>query len=156
MMSNSPIAAHRKADNATAATNTTTIPERIFLYDGECGLCDRTVNFLLRVDRHAAFAFAPLQGETAEVLRQRHPDIPRNLDTVVYIENGVVYTRSRAFTQSARHLPRPWSFGRWLGVIPRPVADLVYRLVARIRYRVFGRVDACRMPSRAERARLLP
>jgi predicted DCC family thiol-disulfide oxidoreductase YuxK len=131
-------------------------PRYLVLYDGVCGLCDHSVQFLLRVDRRRVLMFTPLQGETAAALRARHPEIPADLDTVVYIEDGRVHLRSRAFVRLARQLPYPWRALSWLWVVPRPLADLVYRLVARVRYRLFGKFDTCRVPSPDERARFLP
>lgn len=132
------------------------LPPRIVLYDGVCGLCSRAVQFLLRVDRDRAFTFAPLQGETADRLRARHPEIPADLDSVVYVEGGRVSLRSRAFVHAARHLPYPWKLGSWLWIIPRFLADLAYRFIARIRYRVFGKHDTCQIPAPEHRARFLP
>lgn len=132
------------------------LPPRIVLYDGVCGLCDRSVQFLLRVDHDRALSFAPLQGETAVILRRRHPEIPADLDTVVYVEGDRAHLRSRAFVRLARHLRYPWKLVSWLWIVPAPLADLVYRLVARVRYRVFGKRDACRVPEPDERARFLP
>jgi predicted DCC family thiol-disulfide oxidoreductase YuxK len=134
----------------------TDLPPRIVLYDGVCGLCHRTVNLLLRIDRKRAFRFAPLQGETAERLKATHPEIPRDLDSVVYVEDGRVYLRSRAFFHAAKHLGWPWRMAYWLRWIPAPLADLLYHVVARMRYRVFGRYDTCRMPTTADRQLLLP
>jgi predicted DCC family thiol-disulfide oxidoreductase YuxK len=128
----------------------------IVLYDGVCGLCNHAVQFLLRVDRRQVLTFAPLQGETTAALRARHPEISEDIDTVVYIEDGRVYQRSRAFVRLAWQLPYPWRALSWLWIVPRPLADVVYRLVARIRYRVFGKYDACRLPTPEERARFLP
>lgn len=128
----------------------------LVLYDGVCGLCHRSVQLLLRVDRDQALMFAPLQGETAAALRSRHPEVPTNIDTVVYIEGGRVHLRSRAFVRLARRLPYPWKLVSWLWVVPRPLADVVYGLVARVRYRLFGKLDACGVPDPAQRARFLP
>jgi predicted DCC family thiol-disulfide oxidoreductase YuxK len=132
------------------------LPARIVLYDGVCGLCDRSVQFLLRVDRERALRYAPLQGPTAEALRRRHPEIPVDLDTVVFVDDGRVYLRSRAFIQLARYLPRPWRWLHAFRVVPRALADLVYRGVARVRYRIWGKLDACRVPGASERPLFLP
>ncbi|WP_428266333.1 thiol-disulfide oxidoreductase DCC family protein [Haliangium sp.] len=132
------------------------IPPRLILYDGVCGLCDRAVQFFVRVDRDRAFRYAPLQGETTAALRAHHPEIPRDLDTVVFLEDGTVHLRSRAFVRAARHLPWPWRLVSWLWIVPRPLADLGYRFIARIRYRVFGRHESCRLPAPEERALFLP
>jgi len=132
------------------------MPDRLVLYDGECGLCDRTIQWLLRKDRAGALRFAPLQGETARQLRARGLDITGNLDTVVFVDDGKLFVRSRAFTRMARYLPAPWRWAGALRFVPVFVLDLVYRLVARTRYRLFGRLGSCRVPSPEERARFLP
>jgi predicted DCC family thiol-disulfide oxidoreductase YuxK len=131
------------------------LPPRIVLYDGVCGLCNRAVQFLLRVDRGRALMYAPLQGETAAALRTRHREITEKIDTVAYVEDGRAYVRSRAFVRLSRHLPYPWKLASWLWIVPSPLADLVYRLVAAVRYRVFGKYDSCRIPDPDERARFL-
>ena len=64
------------------------LPARLVLYDGVCVVCNRAVQWLLKLDRSALLRFAPLQGETAAGVRQRHPEIPENLDRIVYVENG--------------------------------------------------------------------
>lgn len=145
------------AADTTSAAESAELPPRLFLYDGVCGLCDRSVKLLLRIDREReAFHYAPLQGETAALLRQRHRDIPTELDSVVFVDAGRVWLRSRAFVRAARYMPMPWRLLRALAIIPWPLADLVYRAVARVRYRVFGRFDSCQLPDPAERARFLP
>jgi predicted DCC family thiol-disulfide oxidoreductase YuxK len=132
------------------------LPPRIVLYDGVCGLCHRAVAWLLRHDRARAFRYAPLQGETAARLRAEHPEIPVELETVVYVEDGRVYLRSHAFLQLARHLPAPWRWAHAFRWLPAWLVDWAYNLVARVRYRVWGKLDTCQVPSTAERALLLP
>ena len=130
--------------------------EPLLLYDGVCGLCHRTVGFLLKVDAEGKFSFAPLQGETAARARAMYPTIPEGLDSVVLIDQGRVYLRSRAFTMGARHLGYPWRIGYLGRFFPAFLMDLLYRFVARIRYRVWGKYDVCQIPSPEERARVLP
>ncbi len=132
------------------------LPPRLFLYDGVCGLCDRTVQFLLARDPAGALRFAPLQGPTAAALATRHPEITGNLDTVIYLEDGVAYVRSEAVLRACGHLPAPWRLLRALRWIPAVLRDVVYRLVARSRYRIWGRYDTCKLPSEDEAARFLP
>ena len=132
------------------------LPPYLVLYDGVCGLCSRTVVWLLARDGERRLAFAPLQGETAARLRALHPEIPLDLDTVVYLEPGGVHLRSRAFLHAARHLDPPWRWAFRLRWLPAPPLDLLYRLVARIRYRVWGRYDACRVPEGVDPGRFLP
>jgi predicted DCC family thiol-disulfide oxidoreductase YuxK len=134
----------------------TSLPSRVVLYDGVCGLCNRAMQWLLDRDSDRALYFAPLQGATAAALRARHPEIPVDLDTVVYIEDDRVYLRTRAFVHAMRHLRRPWRWLHALRWLPAWPSDIVYRLVARVRYRVFGVQDSCRLVSAEERQRFLP
>jgi predicted DCC family thiol-disulfide oxidoreductase YuxK len=132
------------------------MPPRIILYDGVCGLCHRLVRWLMAHDHEGRLHYAPLQGETAARLRAIHPAIPADLDSVVYVEEGRVYLRSKAFLHVARHLGRPWRWAHHARWLPAVLADPLYRLVARTRYRIFGKLDACEVPSGSIRERLLP
>ncbi len=134
---------------------TADLPPRIVLYDGVCGLCSRTVRWLLKRDG-GAFHYAPLQGETAARLRTLHPRIPEQLDSVVYIEDGRVHLRSKVFLHAARWLTRPWRWAWYVRWFPAFLLDPFYWLVAKLRYRLFGKFDACKLPTTDERARLLP
>lgn len=133
-----------------------TLPPRIVLYDGVCGLCHHTVRWLLSKDRARRLWFAPLQGATAARLRALHPEIPLELDSVVLVDAGRVHLRSQALLHGARHLGAPWRWASWLRWLPGPVLDPFYRLVARVRYRVWGRFETCRAPGVEDRSRLLP
>lgn len=128
----------------------------LVLYDGTCGLCARSVRWILRHERDHAIQFAPLQGETAEAQRAVHADIPREIDTVVYIRDGRVHLRSKAFLYLAQHLRTPWRWAYAFRWFPGFVLNIGYRAVAAVRYRIWGRVDACELPSPEQRARFLP
>jgi predicted DCC family thiol-disulfide oxidoreductase YuxK len=112
-------------------------------YDGHCGLCHRSVKFVLKRDRRGqAFRFAPLQGPTfeARVPAERRTGLPDSI--VVLTRDGSSLVRSDAFLHILRRLGGGWAvLASVLGVIPRGLRDLVYDFVARIRYRVFGRRD---------------
>jgi len=128
----------------------------ILLYDGSCGLCHASVRFVLRRERQPGLLFAALDSETAARLRSERPTIPTHSDTIVLVTPDAVHLRSRAFFHLARTLKNPW---RWLAVfrfLPRFLTDLPYRLVAALRYRLWGRADACTLPAPDERARFLP
>jgi predicted DCC family thiol-disulfide oxidoreductase YuxK len=136
------------------------LPPRLVLYDGVCGLCDRSVQWLLAHDPEGRLHFAPLQGETAASLRARHPSIPSEVESIVFVtregEGERVYLRSRAAFRIARELPGPARFLGLLRFLPRFLTDLGYRLVARVRYRVWGELEQCRVPRPGERARFHP
>jgi predicted DCC family thiol-disulfide oxidoreductase YuxK len=124
-------------------------------FDGYCGLCDRFVQFVLRRDRAGRYRFAPLQGSTA---RERVPAIldPQASQTVILEDAGRFRVRSDAALAILSGLGGAWRLAGLLRVIPRPVRDAVYDLVARNRNRWFGRLAECRVPGPAERERFLP
>lgn len=136
-------------------------PSPIVLYDGLCGFCDASVQWTLAHDSHAVFRFAPLQGPTAAAILARHPEVPAGLDSILLVETLAdggerVQWHSGAIFRICASLPGPWRALAWLGWLPRPLTDLGYRLFARFRYLVWGRRDACRVPTPGERARFLP
>src|SRR5689334_10507736 len=114
---------------------------RIVLYDGVCGLCNRAVAWLIVRDG-GQLTYAPLQGETTARLRERFPDIPQAMETVVFIEDDHMFLRAKAFMQLARYLPAPWRWLHHLRWLPSWLVDLPYRLIARIRYRVWGKSES--------------
>jgi len=128
----------------------------VVLYDGTCGLCSASVRWILRHERDHELQFAPLQGPTAGELRARFPRIPVTLESVVLVDGDHAHLRSKAFLCIARHLRAPWRWGYAFRWFPGFILDLGYRVIARIRYRIWGRVDACELPSPENRARFLP
>ncbi len=135
--------------------------EPIILYDGVCGLCNRLVQFLLKHDKQGRLRFASLQSDFAAKVLQRHGIDPKDLDTLHVIENydqpgERVLQRSNAILRAGRELGGFWSVSSVAaGVIPRAFRDVVYRFVARNRYRVFGKYDTCMLPEPNQRSRFL-
>ena len=130
--------------------------EPVILYDGTCGLCHRSVQWILRHERDHELSFAPLQGATAAALRVRFPEIPQTLESVVLVADGRARLRSKAFLYTARHLRAPWRWAYALRWLPALVLDLGYRVIARIRYRVWGRAELCDLPAPDQGSRFLP
>jgi predicted DCC family thiol-disulfide oxidoreductase YuxK len=118
------------------------------LFDGVCGLCDASVNFIIDHDPAGRFHFAPLQSDAAAGLMRHHGRNPADMSSIVLVDRGRTYGRSTAILRIARGLRFPWPLAAWCGiVIPPPLRDWAYDFVARNRYRWFGRFDACRMPA---------
>lgn len=128
----------------------------LVLYDGTCGLCARSVRWILRKEADHAIRFAPLQGETAAALRERFGNIPTTLESVVFIDGERAHLRSKAFLHLMKHMRAPWRWAYRVRWLPAFLLDLGYRLVAALRYRLFGKVDACELPAPEQRARFLP
>jgi predicted DCC family thiol-disulfide oxidoreductase YuxK len=130
-----------------------TRPTRIVFYDGHCGLCNRVVRWLLRIDRGALLHFAPLQGSTAKRLLQRKAG---ELDAIVYWRQGLpLLDTSNAIGMILREMPWPWrALSAPLG-LPQGPRDWVYRQLAKRRYRLFGRLDRCPLPDPSVKRRFL-
>lgn len=144
----------------SAETSSPTDPERlrehpIVFFDGVCGLCNSTVDGLIRRDTREVLRFAPLQGETAEGVV---PAADReSLNSLLLLTDTGLYRRSAAVIRIL------WRIGGWsravgtlLWLVPWPLRELGYRIVSRYRYAWFGKKEACRMPTPSERDRLLP
>jgi len=128
----------------------------LVLYDGSCGLCARSVRWILRHERDHDIVFAPLQGPTAALARARYPHIPASIDSVVYVAAGRAQLRSKALLHAAAHLRAPWRWAHAMRWLPGVVLDLGYRVVAAVRYRLWGHADACALVTPEQRARFLP
>ncbi len=122
----------------------------IVFFDGLCGFCDRSVNFLLARDRRHVLRFAPLQGKTAE--RLLAPAYRTQLDTLVLAVGEKRYLRSGGALRALAATGGVWALVKALLLIPRPLRDAFYDVIARNRYAWFGRRERCRRPAAAERA----
>lgn len=132
----------------------------LILYDGVCGLCNRLTRFVLARDPAGRFRFASLQGALAGEILTRHGRNSRDLDTLYLVlargrPDERLLTKSDAALWILRELSGPWRTAAMLRVVPRWMRDLGYDLVARTRYRVFGRYDSCPLPDPSHRARFL-
>ncbi len=127
----------------------------LILYDGDCGLCQKSVRFVLDRDPGGRFRFAALQSDVGrQVLKAAN--LPEDFaDSLVLVDDVGTHTHSTAAVRIARQLDGP---ARLLAVgrfVPRPLRDAAYRLVARNRFRFFGKGDACETATEAERARFI-
>jgi predicted DCC family thiol-disulfide oxidoreductase YuxK len=129
----------------------------LLVYDGDCVLCNRAMRLVLKRDRSRTSRFAPLHGETAAAVLAAHPEL-RGIDSMIWLdENGRAFTRSAAALAIARHLGGGWAvLGTLARIVPGSLRDALYDAIARARYRVFGRYDACPVPLPEDRARFLP
>jgi predicted DCC family thiol-disulfide oxidoreductase YuxK len=129
----------------------------IVLFDGVCNLCNASVQFIIDRDPAQRFRFAPLQSDFAkELLRERGVTVPEgDPDTIILVEGERVHVRSGAALRIARHLSGAWKLLAVFLVVPWFLRDLGYLIVAKLRYRLFGKSDTCRVPTPELRARFL-
>jgi predicted DCC family thiol-disulfide oxidoreductase YuxK len=133
--------------------------QNLLLYDGDCGLCAASVQFILRHEREHTLRFAPLQSDVAAGIRTRHPEL-QDVDSMIWVEQSPggaerALVRSTAALRVARYLGGPWRLLALGHLLPRRLRDAVYDLVARHRHRLVGGGSQCFLPPAEVRARFL-
>jgi predicted DCC family thiol-disulfide oxidoreductase YuxK len=127
----------------------------IILFDGVCNLCNGFVTFVIARDPHARFRFAALSSAAADRVLATAGAPAAQPDSIVLVEDDAVYVRSDAALRIARGLTFPWPLAYGFVAVPRLIRDGIYDVIARRRYRWFGRRDACLIPSPDLRRRFL-
>lgn len=127
----------------------------IILFDGVCNFCNSAVNFIIRQDKKRIFRFAPLQSAAGQALLKKHGLSAADLSSFVLIEKGRAYKRTTAALMVANHLPVYWRWTNLFWVIPASIRDIVYNIIARNRYKWFGRKEECMIPTPDLRSRFL-
>jgi len=126
--------------------------QRVIFFDGVCGLCNAWVDFILKRDRAGIFSFAPLQGNYA---KEMEPEASKNLNTMIYFVSGQRYYRTGAILRILRDLGGIWYLAWVFWFVPFFIRDFLYGLIARNRYRIFGKKENCRIPTPKEKVRFL-
>lgn len=125
----------------------------IVLFDGVCNFCNSSINFIIRHDEGGYFKFAALQSEvTQELLGKNIKAMP---ESVILIEKHKKYERSSAALRIAKKLNGLWPLLYVFIIVPKPIRDWFYNLIAKNRYKWFGVMDACMIPSPEVRQRFL-
>ena len=115
----------------------------IVLFDGVCNLCNGAVQFIIARDKHQQFRFASLQSGFGQQYQQQVGEI----DSILLVEKGKVYYKSTAALRIARKLDGLWPVLFVFIVIPPFVRDFIYDIIARNRYRWFGKKESCWLPT---------
>lgn len=129
--------------------------KQIVLFDGVCNFCNFWVNFIIERDVKDSFRFAALQSEKGQELLIKFSLSTRDFDTFILIDRDKFYTQSTAALRISRKLKGIWKVFYLLIIIPKPVRDFVYKIVAKNRYKFFGKREACRVPTEEERRKFL-
>jgi predicted DCC family thiol-disulfide oxidoreductase YuxK len=132
----------------------------VVLYDGLCGLCDGVVQFLLRHDRKDVFRFAAQQNDFAQQILLRHGQGTNSADSIRVIENygspaERILIKSEATLHIAEGLGGIWKVALFARILPRSLRDTCYDLIARNRYKIFGKRSECRIPTTTDRHKFL-
>ena len=130
----------------------------MLLYDGTCGFCAASVQFVLRHERNQSLRFAGLESELGRSIRARHPELA-TVDSMIWVEprpdGERLLVRSAAALRTARYLGGPWRLAIVGYIVPRILRDALYDVIARHRHRFTRGGERCYIPSPAVRARFL-
>ncbi|CAN5519645.1 thiol-disulfide oxidoreductase DCC family protein [soil metagenome] len=127
----------------------------MILFDGVCNLCNGFVNFLIARDKKDAFKFGSLQSPKVQELLKKYDYSTNDLSTVLLIEDDTVYSQSTAVLKIVKKLNGGWPLLYGFIILPKPIRDFFYKLIAKNRYRMFGKKDACMIPTLALKAKFV-
>jgi predicted DCC family thiol-disulfide oxidoreductase YuxK len=117
--------------------------ENILLFDGYCNLCSRLVNFIFRRDKKTKFLFVSLQSASGQSLLNKFGLPGDDFDSVVYIRGDKYYLKSSAILHILKELGGIWKLFFIFIIIPNFIRDFIYKIIAKTRYKIFGRHDSC-------------
>jgi predicted DCC family thiol-disulfide oxidoreductase YuxK len=126
----------------------------IILFDGTCAFCERSVRFIAARD-NGYFRFGASQNPEGRALLAQYGTSRDAARSIILIEDGEVSLRSTAALKIARRLTAPWRWASVFLLVPLPLRDAVYRVIAAVRHRIAGRSNACEIPPPEIRARLI-
>ena len=126
----------------------------IILFDGECVFCDHSVQFILKRDVEKVFQFASLQSDVGQQLLKQY-NVDSSMDSIVVIYQEKAYMQSDAAIVIAQQFKGFWRMLGVVKVLPKWLRDKMYVVIAKNRYRLFGKMETCRIPTKEERSRFL-
>jgi len=127
----------------------------LVIFDGVCNFCNSSINFVMDHEPGNQVKFTPFQGKTGAAVLKHFGKDPENVHTLYFLEAGKLYEKSTAVLRITGYLETPWRWAYAFILIPAFLRNLVYNWIAINRYNLFGKKDACRIPTPEERARFL-
>ena len=119
----------------------------VIVFDGMCNLCSKSVLFIIKRDKRMVFKFAPLQSEAGSNLLKQYGVDPGDVSSLLLVKDGQAYLKSDAALKIVKELHEPWKLMRVFTIVPNPLRNWFYDLVAKNRYRWFGKKESCMVPS---------
>ena len=127
----------------------------LILFDGVCNFCNSSINFIIDHDPEKHFKFAPLQSDIGQdILRKFHKNT-KDFDSVILLKDNKLYEKSEATLEITKHLSGSWKYLAVFGILPTFFLNFFYNIIAKNRYRIFGKSDLCRMPTPELKERFL-
>lgn len=128
--------------------------QKIILFDGECHFCNRSVQFIIKRDPSALFKFTSLQSTIGKNLVNQF-NIPPDIDSLLLINNGKWHTKSSAVFHICKYLSGPWKLFYPFLIIPKPIRDFFYHIIAKNRYKFYRKQSICMIPTQDMKQRFL-
>lgn len=122
----------------------------IVIYDGVCGFCDASIQFVLDQKPSQQLRFVSFQSETGQQIMAKF-GLEINLDTIILVEKGIVYQKAKAFLSILTYVESSYRFASYLRFIPSFISNVFYDIIAKYRYKIMGKVQQCRLLSPTER-----
>ena len=119
--------------------------KKVIVFDGICGLCNKSVKLLIKLDTNKIFQYTSLQGEFVKTL-----NIEADIDSIIFYDDETVYYKSTAILKILRSLGGVWVVTNIFYLIPVSIRDFFYDVIAKYRYKIFGKMQSCRMPNSSE------
>ncbi|MCP1145419.1 thiol-disulfide oxidoreductase DCC family protein [Lysinibacillus endophyticus] len=127
---------------------------KVVLFDGECNFCSQSVQFIIKRDKRIQFKFASLQSTSGRELVEKH-NIPKTIDSVVLVDNDRAYTKSSAVLRIALGLDRYWKLLYVFLLVPVPLRNIIYDIIAKNRHKLLKQNNACMVPSKEDLDRFI-
>ncbi len=132
-----------------------TVNYSIILFDGVCNFCNSSVNLIMKHDKKNIFKFAALQSEKGGELQRKFGLNQNDLSSFILIEHEKYFTKTTAALRVAKNIGFPWNLSYIFIIIPPFIRNIAYNIIAKYRYRWFGKRDACRIPTPEEKEKFL-
>ena len=131
--------------------------KKIIFFDGVCNLCNGFVDFVIKRDKQKQLFFCSLQSQVArDILKKHHITFGKTFSTIYFYENGKVYDKSKAILYALKYINPKYNFlGNTLLIIPAFIRDFIYFYISKYRYKILGKKETCRVPSKEERSQFL-
>lgn len=133
--------------------NKTQHHKAIWLFDSVCVLCNGAISTALRYEKAPTIEFISIHSTDGRLIAKQYNIEPDDPDTFLFLDNGCPYIRSDGVIALSKHMKAPFSWIRFGVVLPKFFRNTLYDLIARNRYRLFGKLDMCRVPTKEERGR---
>ena len=128
---------------------------QIILFDGVCNFCNASINFIIDHDPEKRFKFAPLQSDLGQSVLKQVNKNTKDFDSVILLKDNQLYQKSEAALEIVKHLSGAWKYLSIFSILPTFFLDFFYDIIAKNRYRIFGKTETCRIPTPELRERFL-